>query len=58
MGTINLNIDYLTYSNREYLKDFDCYGCKTYLNDQDLTDGNYILGINPAGDIKREGGTP
>lgn len=59
MGTINLNIEYLTYSNKQHLKDFDCYGCKVPFNDKDLEDENFILGVSDyANNIIREGGTP
>ncbi|CAG8489872.1 13546_t:CDS:2 [Gigaspora margarita] len=46
MGTLNLNIEYLTYTKTEYLKDFDCYGCKVPFSDQDLNDNNFILGVS------------
>jgi|SRR6185312_2434737 len=59
MGTLNLNIEYLTYTKTEYLKDFDCYGCKVPFNDQDISDSNFILGVSDyANEIIKEGGNP
>jgi hypothetical protein len=58
MTTINLNIEYLTYSNAEHLKDFDCCGCQVPFNDLDLQEGNYILGVSDCNEITKEGGTP
>ncbi|RHZ35782.1 hypothetical protein [endosymbiont GvMRE of Glomus versiforme] len=46
MGTINLDIKYLTFQKKEILKDFDCVDCRTGITDKDIEDNNFILGVS------------
>ena len=58
MGALNLNIEYLTYSKAEHLKDFDCYGCRVSFNDKDIAESNFVLSVSDYNnEIEKEGGT-
>lgn len=58
MGILNLNIEYLTFSKKEILKDFDCYNCKVQFDNKDLGENNFIVGVDDnASELKKEGGT-
>jgi hypothetical protein len=46
MATVNLNLEYISLDKADYLKEFAGGLCQQDISDQDIANGNYVLGVS------------